>query len=276
MTAPRVKTLRAWAAWTEDDYHSLVADLRNGLDLETAAANLGRTHTAVAKRLAYFIPPEENIPVDERERWVRDRLARPRWDWMTVVRDWQQHRREDLWSVADTQAATKAWATHTPLAELAQRLSTSETSTVRLLIQLGLAETRTDVINRLGATPGAALALREQMANDRTACAIWILTVDGALGTTSPHGLGFPRDVTIHGSQSDAEEERDRLLTWHDRARQAPGADPATPIVWSITERSLGDHTIGTSLHGQHPPRQKPPARLTRANHRPSRRRRKS
>ncbi|WP_280381321.1 hypothetical protein [Nocardia wallacei] len=270
----RGRTLRAWAAWTEDDYHALVADLRNGLALETAAANLGRSVTAVAKRLSYFIPPEENIPVEERELWVRDRLSRPRWDWLAVVRDWQQHRREDLWSVAHTQAAAQAWAHRTPLADLARDLGTSETAATRLLLHLGLAENRGQVIDRLGATPGAALALREQMATDREACAVWILVIDGAAGTTSPHGLGFPRDITTHANQDDAEAERDRLLRWHDRASKALPTPPE-PVVWSITERTLGDHAIGTSLHGQHPPRPQAAARPTRPKHRAARHRRK-
>lgn len=271
MTA-RPTTLRAWAAWTEDDYHSLVNDLRNGLGLDTAAANLGRSVSAVTKRLGYFIPPEENVPREERELWVRDSLSRTRWDWLAVVRDHQRHNREELWSVADTQTAVRAWAARTPIAELAAQLGTSEVSTSRLLIHLGLAENRTEVIAHLGATPGDALARREEMATDRTAGSVWVLVIDGAAGTPSPRALGFPREITIHESQAAAEAERDRVLNWHDRAK----TNETDPVIWSITERSIGDHIIGTALHGQHPTRAKstPPARPTRRT-RPTRKRKK-
>uniref|UniRef100_UPI003F4984C6 hypothetical protein n=1 Tax=Nocardia suismassiliense TaxID=2077092 RepID=UPI003F4984C6 len=262
----RTKTLRAWAAWAEDDYHSLVRDLRNGIDLETAAANLGRTTGAITKRLTYFIPPEEDVEVTDREQWVRDRIARPRWDWLAVVRDHQHHNREELWSLADTRTAVQAWNNQTPIAELARTLSTSEISAARLLVHLGLAENRTEVIARLGATPGAALARREEMTLDRTAGAIWVLVIDGAAGTSSPHGLGFPREITIHTDPEEAEKERDRVIAWHNRARRGD----TEPVIWSITERSLGNHVIGQSRHGQHPPAAKT---STSAPARPRRRR---
>ncbi|WP_181697413.1 hypothetical protein [Nocardia sp. GTS18] len=209
---------RHGTTWRESEYRILADDLRAGADLANTARTLGRTESAIRTALRNFVPPEERVSTAERERWVRTRLvAEPEWDWWAVVID--QHRRSGsrLWFTRHEHCARIGWRRKTPMPALAQELDTSELSAAELLRSLGLVESIEEAADRLGATPGHALAERVSARRDRAVGARWILVVDGAAGTTHPRNAPTRRHISLHETRAAAEAERDRILAWHQR-----------------------------------------------------------
>ncbi|MFD6453297.1 hypothetical protein ACFWF3_21180 [Nocardia sp. NPDC060220] len=147
--------------WRESEYRILADDLRAGADLARTAITVGRTESAVRAALRNFVPPEERVPTAERERWIRTRLvAEPEWDWWAVVIDHHRRSRSGLWFTRHEHCARIGWRRRTPMPALAQELATSELSVAELLRALGLVESIEEAADRLGATPGLALAKR--------------------------------------------------------------------------------------------------------------------
>lgn len=241
------------ATWRESEYRTLADDLRAGVDLRRTAATLGRTPSAVEAVLKNFVPPEERLRAAVRERWIRQRLiAEPEWDWWAVVHDNHANSPSSLWRTEDEHRARIGWRRKTPMPVLAQELDTSELMVAELLRSLGLAEGIADVVDRLGATPGLALAKRYRALRDEEATASWILVVDGAEGTVKPKGAPVKRQLSLHESRAAAEAERDRVLSWHDRAAEG-STGPVLTVWWTIAQRSIGG-VAGKTRSGVHTP----------------------
>ncbi|WP_043650957.1 hypothetical protein [Nocardia thailandica] len=229
---------RHGTTWRESEYRTLADDLRAGNDLARTAAKLGRTPSAVRAALRHFVPPEEKVPGPDRERWIRQRLiAEPDWDWWACVVDAHRRTGSGLWLTRHEHSIRIGWRRRTPLPALAQELGTSELTVAEFLRGLGLVDSLEEAADRLGATPGLALAKRIAAARDASATARWILVVDGAAGTTRARNALVRRHVSQHETRAAAEATRDRLLGWH--ARVAPGTEDA-PVWWTIAERGLG------------------------------------
>lgn len=229
---------RHGTTWRESEYRVLADDLRAGVDLARTARTLGRTESAVRAALRNFVPPEDRVSTGERERWIRGRLvAEPEWDWWAVVIERHRRSHSGLWFTRHEHCARIGWRRRTPMPALAQELGTSELTVAELLRALGLADSIAEAAERLGATPGLALAKRVSAHRDDAAGARWILVVDGAAGTTRSRSAPIRRQVSLHETRAGAEAERDRVLAWH--ARLGPG-DPDTPVWWTIAERGLG------------------------------------
>ncbi|MGW5309381.1 hypothetical protein ACWEQ0_05830 [Nocardia thailandica] len=176
---------RHGTTWRESEYRTLADDLRAGNDLARTAAKLGRTPSAVRAALRHFVPPEEKVPGPDRERWIRQRLiAEPDWDWWACVVDAHRRTGSGLWLTRHEHSIRIGWRRRTPLPALAQELGTSELTVAEFLRGLGLVDSLEEAADRLGATPGLALAKRIAAARDASATARWILVVDGAAGTT--------------------------------------------------------------------------------------------
>lgn len=237
--------------WRESEYRILADDLRAGADIARTATTIGRTESAVRAALRNFVPAEERVPTAERERWIRKRLvAEPEWDWWAVVIDHHRRSRSGLWFTRHEHCARIGWRRRTPMPALAQELSTSELSVAELLRALGLVERIEEAADRLGATPGLALAKRVTARRDEAVGARWILVVDGAAGTTRTRNAPVRRQLSLHETRADAEAERDRILSWHTRIGSRD-ADP--PVWWTIAERGIGA-TVGHTRCGTYDP----------------------
>ncbi|TCJ97291.1 hypothetical protein [Nocardia alba] len=233
--------------WRESEYRILADDLRAGADLARTAITVGRTESAVRTALRNFVPPEDRVPTAERERWIRTRLvAEPEWDWWAVVVEHHRRSRSGLWFTRHEHCARIGWRRRTPMPALAQELATSELSVAELLRALGLVESIEEAADRLGATPGLALAKRVTARRDEAVGARWILVVDGAAGTTRPRNAPVRRQLSLHVTRAEAEAERDRILSWHNRI--GPDETDAT-VWWTIAERGLGA-TVGHTRCG--------------------------
>lgn len=229
---------RHGTTWRESEYRVLADDLRAGVDLARTAHTLGRTESAVRAALRNFVPPEDRVSTAERERWVRGRLvAEPEWDWWAVVVDRHRRSRSGLWFTRHEHCARIGWRRRTPMPALAQELGTSELTVAELLRSLGLADSIEEAADRLGATPGLALAKRVSAHRDNAAGARWILVIDGAAGTSRPRNAPVRRQISLHETRAGAEAERDRVLAWH---RRLGAGESDTPVWWTIAERGLG------------------------------------
>ncbi|WP_040835066.1 hypothetical protein [Nocardia brevicatena] len=226
-------------SWRESEYRAIAADLRAGIGLDEIAAELGRTSTAVQAALRNFIPPAERVRRGERVDWIRDRLADPEWDWWSVVVEHHRHGSSSLWLTEHEHLARTAWRERTPMPVLAQRLGTAEIAAAGFLRALGLADSLAEVADRLGATPGQALAKRVSATRDQDTSSSWVLVVDGAEGTAKPRSAPVQRHVSIHESRAAAEARRDRVLYWHRRN----AGDSTRPVWWTIAQRGLGEMT---------------------------------
>ncbi|WP_280402488.1 hypothetical protein [Nocardia carnea] len=238
------------ASWRESEYRAIVAQLRAGKDLSAIAEELGRTPSAVQAALRNFVPPHEKVRASERAGWLRDRLAaEPEWDWWATVVDNHLHGPSALWLTEHEHIARRAWREHTPMPVLAQRLGTAEIEVAGFLRALGLAENLAEVADRLGATPGQALAKRVNAARDQDLTGGWVLVVDGAAGTVRHRSAPVRRHVSVHESRAAAEAGRDRVLRRH---RRSAGAS-STPVWWTIAQRGVGD-TAGRTYCGVYHP----------------------
>ncbi|MFC4372806.1 hypothetical protein ACFO5K_01730 [Nocardia halotolerans] len=242
---------RHGSTWRESEYRVLADDLRAGADLARTARTLGRTESAVRTALRNFVPPEDRVSAAEREHWIRRRLvAEPEWDWWAVVVEHHHRSRSRLWCTGHEHRARIGWRRRTPMPALAQELGTSELSVAELLRALGLVESIDEAADRLGATPGLALAERISARRDDAAGARWILVIDGASGTTRPRNAPTRRQISCHETRAAAEAERDRVLAWHQRIGPV---DTETPVRWTIAERALGA-TTGPTRCGEYDP----------------------
>ncbi|WP_040790482.1 hypothetical protein [Nocardia paucivorans] len=237
-------------SWRESEYRAIAAALRTGVALDEIAAELGRTPTAVEAALRNFIPPDERVRRSERVDWIRERLADPEWDWWSVVVDHYRNGSSSLWLTEHEHLARTAWRERTPMPVLAQRLGTAEIAAAGFLRALGLADSLAEVVERLGATPGQALAKRVSAARDQDISSSWVLVVDGAEGTAKPRSAPVRRHVSVHESRAAAEARRDRVLYWHRRT----AGDSARPVWWTIAQRGLGE-TTGRTYCGVYTPR---------------------
>ncbi|MFC6010689.1 hypothetical protein [Nocardia lasii] len=237
--------------WRESEYRVLADDLRAGTDLARTAVTLGRTESAVRSALRHFVPPEERVSTGDRERWIRARIvAEPDWNWWAVVVDNHRRVRSGLWFTRHEHCARIGWRRRTPMPALAQELATSELSVAELLRALGLVDSIEEAADRLGATPGLALAKRVTARRDDAVGARWILVVDGAAGTTRTRNAPVRRQLSLHESRADAEAERDRILSWHNRIGPV---DPDEQVWWTIAERGIGA-TVGHTRAGTNDP----------------------
>lgn len=229
--------------WEIADYSTLVDGLRDGRPLDDIAADLERTRTAVAARLALLIPEDADVarrPFD-RELWLRAALNTPGgYAWCAVLRTHYTARGMHLWTAEDDALLRTAWQQRTPLAELVAQLGLPELRIVNRCIQLDLAESLSHVSQHLQPTTGGTVDVRARLALDRAAAAVWVLVIDG-YGDPVPELDHARQHVSLHPHYDAAMEAAAELL---ERA-----GDDTDPVCCSILERTVGEGTIGGSAH---------------------------
>lgn len=234
---------RVGTYWDIADYTTLVDGLRDGRLLEDIAADLERTRSAVAGRLAWLIPAEADVArrTLDRELWLREALnTTGDYDWFAVLRTHYTTRGMHLWTAEDDTLLHTAWQQRTPLVELVAQLGLPEMHIVRRCMQVDLADSLPHVTQRLQPIPGGTVDVRARLARDRAAAAVWVLIIDGC-GTPILE-LGHARQhVSLHPHYDAALDTAAELLD---------AADEDTDTVrYSILERTVGEGTIGSAHH---------------------------
>ncbi|MFD9965029.1 hypothetical protein [Amycolatopsis sp. NPDC058986] len=254
MTKPQGPVRRAGEIWTEEDNQLLIEGLRTGLQLEEIAARLRRGTAAVGSHCRQLMPPGERRTAAAAEQWLRAQLADdPDFDWRAQLRAAAERTGSFYWDTAADDTVRSGWEQRRPLAELVAATGASELEVARRTLQLGLAESTTDVAQRLGCAPDGTLALRVRMSIDRAAAAVWILIVDGlAVGGQRARPLEteetgrIHRHISTHTDQDDAEVTLDRLLT-----AQLEKKGHLDGVTVTIAERTVGE--VGGDTHHYRP-----------------------
>ncbi|WP_280470651.1 hypothetical protein [Nocardia farcinica] len=173
--------------WVESDYERLVAAIRAGRSDEEIAADLGRSVRAIEARAALLAGPS---PASQKRPSAKSRksgsamarlrkgLANPAYDWRKRARD--AHTREGIpyWDNAADNRLIQAWMEGgIGMGPLAAALGVEEVHVAQRLVDLGLAGSRHQVVDRLGATGGGALALQAALERDISSAALHLLIV---------------------------------------------------------------------------------------------------
>lgn len=234
---------RAYEPWTDERNIELVELLRSGLPEDVIADRIGRSVGAMRVQCRKMIPPGDRIPQDEVVSRLAALVADADFDWRELLREQARRARTLYWDASMCERLRDGWEQARALDELCGEFGASEVEIARQLMRLGVAETTTQVAERLGCDPHGALAGRIRLATDRAAAAVWVLTVDEAhAGTRTEFGDRGParRHVSVHIDFDTADQTLHEVI--HDHV--AAGGF-ITEITASITERTVGDGTIG-------------------------------
>lgn len=244
---------RAGDRWTDSENAALIAFLRNGVVLDDIAAALERSPRAISAQLRYFIPDEVDFKGVERELWIREQLA-DGYDWRAAISAQYRARGRHYFTDAEESILVHAWENRRPLAEMAAQVGASELHVASHLVALGLATNTVHVTEHIEVSEGSAVGVRARLAVDRTASAVWVLVVDGARGTSAARALKLNRHISLHVNHDEALDELDRIIEMHAHRVEQHGPEDGEEVKWSITERTVGEHTIGADQHGSYPP----------------------
>jgi len=194
---PRARPLRHGETWTWTDYELLLQGVFNGLTVEQIAAELMRTQGAIRAQLTRLVPDDAEIANAPRARmdWLRRRLADDReYDWQAVLNS-RANAPYRLWSKTEGQFLRDGWDRGTALPDLVLGLQVSEPAIVHRLIELGLAADVSEIVDRLGATPGGSVEARARLLRAELAEPIYVLVIVRA---------GRPI-ASLHHSEEEAE-----------------------------------------------------------------------
>jgi hypothetical protein len=176
---PPARPLRHGETWTWTDYELLLQGVFNNLTVEQIAAELMRTQGAIRAQLTRLVPDDAEIANVPRARmdWLRRRLAEdPEYDWQAVLNS-RANAPYRLWSEKEEQFLRDGWDRGTALPDLVLRLQVSEPAIVHRLIQLGLAADVSEIVDRLGATPGGSVEARARLLRAEVAEGIYVLVI---------------------------------------------------------------------------------------------------
>ena len=215
--------------WSDTENAALVQELRDGHDLDDIAEIHGRTLGAIQARINSMVPDEEDLPTSRQARiaWLREQLTAGEYDWQTPL---QARTSKYAWRAAEDDQLRKGWELATPLTELSGDLLRSEPMLVRRFIQLRIAKSLGDVIDRLGCDPEGPLALRDAIARGAAGPVIHVLVgVDevGRLGHVSIHESAH----AARGLQNAILKQRTDVTTWHTVEREVGGPGYAEPLI---------------------------------------------
>ena len=215
---------RSGERWSASEYARVVDALCGGAAVEDIASVHARTPGAIRAAMARMIPAEENVRRSDAEAWLRGELADGSYDWETVLRTRLAADGTTYWGQGDDDALVDAWNGDGRLAELAVRFQVGETAVARRLLELGLAESYADVVERLGAGPGGIMELRYALAREAESARLHIL-----VGILPDGGL----HVSAHPSPEAAEAVREDLQ----------GQEGGGLVRWAIAARTPGGMT---------------------------------
>jgi hypothetical protein len=242
---------RAGEKWTESEYGQLLELLRNGLPLEDIAARLGRGVGAVASRCQRMLPPGHRVHRGEADLVLRTYLADdPDYDWRAGLCAEAAQRGRFYWDSSTDVVLRDGWGAIRPLSELVAATGASELDVAARLVELGLAVSATEVVQRLGCEPDGTLDIRVRMAADRAAAAVWVLVADGLRGSERAKELDQPdmakayRHLSLHARPEDARQTLNRLFTGHTTRGGVPDEVSVT-----LAQRTVGDLAIGETHH---------------------------
>jgi hypothetical protein len=109
--------------------------------------------------------------------WLRRRLVEDlEYDWQAVLNS-RANAPYRLWSEAEEQFLRDGWDRGAALPDLVLRLQVSEPAIVHRLIELGLATDVSEIVDRLGATPGGSIEARARLLRADLAEAIYVLVI---------------------------------------------------------------------------------------------------
>lgn len=111
----------------------------------------------------------------------------------------------------------------------------------RRLVRLGLAQSRSEVVARVGCTPGGLLDVNDRLAKDKQSVLLWVLSVTVRRGTLV--------HLSLHPDQQDAEAARDRLIPSVEEDR-----DWREKWYWTIAQRVVGECSVRDEVHGDFHP----------------------
>lgn len=162
--------------WDLEDYQRLVELLRDGLDDEEIAHELGRSEGACRSAMGHLLSRpakgERSPRGAERYALIRESLQDPDFDWLTNVHA-RHHSARPLWGATMDQALHQAWDAGAPrLPDLASQLDVAEVAVVERMVRTGIAENTTKVVDRLGCTPESTADIRARMSADVTAASV--------------------------------------------------------------------------------------------------------
>ncbi|GAB3212523.1 hypothetical protein [Nocardia tengchongensis] len=245
----------AYELWTDERYAELVELLATELPLAEIAQRTGRSTSALQNQLRKLVPLDYSLRPGDAEEVVRTLLVPPSYDWRAVLRERAKRVNQVYWDSEKNDLLRQGWEQARSMEEITEAVDASELDVARQLMRLDLAENSREVAQRLGCDPTGTLAGRLRLAEDRAAAAVWVLVVDGTRGTGRiPVGVAEERrdrrHVSVHLDYDTADLTLDDLL----RAHTDAGGDLDT-VTASITERTVGDLTVGEVANPARPAR---------------------
>jgi hypothetical protein len=242
----RITARRYGSRWLDRDFAELIELLRADAEDLDIACQLGRPVDSIRRRIVELVPPGLDRPRSQYGDWLREQLrAETPYDWRAVLRAYHQARNRPYFDNRDGQLLRTAWATRQPLPELRVALGQDEFAIARHLLDLGLAGTLVEVVQRLGVTVGTDLDRRVRLSIERIGTAVHILIVDGL--TTGRH-------VSVHDDAAAGHRELDRLVGQHERG-VGRAVDEPGPLTWTLAERAIAGGDTGATEHDTTPPR---------------------
>lgn len=222
-----VVPVRAGAVWTSEEQVALLEGVRDGRPVEDLAVLLQRRESALVKRCKQMLPPGVHPRQAEVDATLREYLADPAFDPYAHLRA----NTGSVWSPDRDEVLRHGWQQARPIAVLTGELTVSEVEIAQRLVRLGLAESISAVVERLGSAPDGDLAARSRMSRDRAAAAVWVLVIDG---------LASGRHLSLHASREDAQSTLDEVAARH----VAQGGDPAD-LAAEAGQRVAGSGSAG-------------------------------
>lgn len=242
-------TRRYGSRWLDRDFADLIDLLRTDAEDLDIARQLGRTVSSIQRRIVELVPGELELSRSAAAIWLRERLrAQEPYDWRATLRAYHDAANRPYFDDRDDALLHRAWAARQPLPTVSNLLRIDEFAIARHLLELGLARTLVEVVQRLGVTAGTDLDRRVRLSIERLGTAVHILIVDGL--TTGRH-------VSVHDDAESGHRELDRLLRQHDRDVDHTG-DCAGAVLggltWTLAERTIAGSNTGATVHDTTPP----------------------
>ncbi|MFD4444698.1 hypothetical protein ACFWPK_33455 [Nocardia sp. NPDC058519] len=225
--------------WDGNDYQMLIAGLIAGMPERELARGLGRSPSAMRDRAEYLV--ELADPKQRKCAWEMLRAALaldPHHDWESIAR--RRHIEQELpyWDDAADELLARAWAETAPrsrwkpgrragagsrMRELENTLDIHEHEIADRLRCKGLASSRLEVVQRLGAAADGYLAAQARLITDRDGATVHVLVVTDDSGAVL--------HTSLHPSRSRALEHKDKIAT---------GFATQPMAVWTVQCRTVG------------------------------------
>lgn len=164
--------------WDEADYERFVDAVRAKKTDEQIAAQLGRTVRAIHVRAGYLAGSKGPKKSGNAMSRLRSCLGSPSYDWRERARKSHEKHGIPYWDNAADDSLRHAWMTGlVPMNDLAATLGIDEVHIANRLIAVGLAQSRPQVADHLGCTPGGALSIQVCLDRGDATASIYTLVV---------------------------------------------------------------------------------------------------